>query len=76
MRTALAILVAITLAGCESEAEERERKAAREYTDGLVVVRVCRDGTRIWQGTDGRRFVINFGASIVSPDIPLKDVCD
>lgn len=76
MRVIFVILGAIILAGCESEAEEAARAAQKEYIAKMVVVRVCHDGTKIWQGPDGRRFTINFTYQSVSLDIPLKDVCD
>ena len=74
----IAIIAALlALVGCESEAETQARTAQREYRDKLIVARVCRDGTYIWQGPDGKRYVIGFAHSAyVQPDIPLKDVCE
>lgn len=72
MRATCILLLLLT--GCSEDpvvlAKKQEQQA---YHASAKVVRICRDGSRIWEYKDGRRF--SSFANEIKPGLLLTEVC-
>lgn len=68
-------LLALLVAGCESQEEQEQQRRDAEYRKTARVIRVCPDGTMIFRMADERRFTSGFFPHEVHPDIKTEEIC-